>query len=92
MNVEFVSESVRNANYRAVAKRAAWRLKYSRLVQAIRTVKTVVRATNDAQARVILDSLRKTADDMMLDRWHITLDLRATAYEYADKVPEQEAA
>lgn len=92
MNVEFVSESMRNANSRAVAKRDAWRVRYAHLVQAIRSMKNVFRVTNEPQNRVVLASLRKTADDMMLERWHITLDLRATAYEYADKVPDKEAA
>ena len=83
--VDMSSEAMRRANSRAKARRDAWRERYDFLGRTIRNLRDDLRANPSAHARLILASLRKAADEMMLERDLIARELRATAYTYADK-------
>lgn len=82
---KMVSDSIRNANSRAIDARDRWRKRYSLLVKVIRDNKRAMKVNPfDREAKVKAMAYRAMADDMMHERWMITLDLRDTAYAYAD--------
>ena len=88
---QMVSDSIRNANARAIAKRAQWRRQYASLTVLIRHHKRMVASHPSYDTQINLLALRRMADSMMMRRWEITLDLKDTAYEYADREHEMAA-
>jgi hypothetical protein len=80
-----VSESVRRANSRAIARRDAWRRQYSVVCRAIRGLKQEHRVRPyDPVIAVKLRTMRDTACDMMFERnQYIRFELVTTAYPYA---------
>ena len=81
---QMVSDSIRNANSRAIARRDQWRRKYAALSRLIRDNKRILAVMPSYDMQMNLIALRRMADSMMLARWEIAMDLRDTAYEYAD--------
>lgn len=84
---EMVSESVRRANSRAVARRDRWRQQYAQVVKSIRQLKSqCARGGYDPITGVQLRAMRALASDMMFERNHyIRFDLVNTSYPYAPK-------
>ncbi len=80
-----VSESIRRANSRAVARRDAWRRQYSVVCKAIRELKREHRERPyEPVVAVKLRAMRQTACDMMFERnQYIRFELLNTAYPYA---------
>ena len=81
---QMVSDSIRNANSRAIAKRAQWRRQYAALTALIRMNKRVLAQMPSYDMQINLIALRRMADNMMLVRWDIAVDLKDTAYKYAE--------
>lgn len=81
---QMVSDNIRNANSRAIARRDQWRRQYASLSRLIRHNKKVLAEMPSYDMQMNLIALRRMADSMMLDRWEIAMDLKDTAYEYAD--------
>lgn len=82
---QLVSDTIRSANSRAIDRRDRWRDRYSLLTKIIRENKHVLKQNPfDREAQIKAKIYRQTADEMMCDRWVITLELRSTAYPYAD--------
>lgn len=92
MNVMIVSEDIRRANSRAVARRDRWRSRYEATSMAIRKSKGRMRMANrsgqihlEREELVTLQALRVQADLMMAYRQDIAQELRDTAYRYAPR-------
>ena len=81
---QMVSDSIRNANARAIAKRAQWRRQYASLTALIRQNKRILSMIPSYDMQMNLIALRRMADSMMLVRWEIAMDLKDTAYKYAE--------
>ena len=88
-----VSESIRCANSRAIARRDTWRRQYAVVVKGIRQLKSQKKEKpHDPIVAAQLRSIRQLACDMMFERnHHIRFDLVNTAYPYAKLHIEQAA-
>jgi hypothetical protein len=88
-----VSDSVRRANSRAVARRNVWRRQYAQVVKSIRSLKSqLVKSGYDPVVHLQLRTMRIVASEMMYERNHyIRFDLVNTSYPYADRTPAMAA-
>lgn len=73
-----VSDEVRNANSRAIQKRAQWRRHYAELAAAIRSHKE----HREHRSDFVLRALQRSAIEMMALRLEIRQQLINTAYDW----------
>ena len=90
--IGMVSDEVRRAHSRALARRDRWRDRYAVLTGTIRRAKSRLRLARlynnyelERSELEVLRALRLEADFMMLRRAEIREELRDTAYAYAPR-------
>jgi hypothetical protein len=88
----WVSDDQRRLNSRAVQRRDTWRRQYHDVVRAIKLTKQQLRDADRTGTRqlvynhrVIINSLRQRAHELMAQRQEIALVLKITSYPYAER-------